>query len=368
MKTAIRHHLKTAARALGLNRLFWSLFRFLNEAQTSASLDGISDADVFGHFRDSRGKDHPLIVGLRDRLKPKWRTMFQPPTDRDQHFSGVTAAKSLDDWCRRTSKVERFLAMHSATLKGKVVVEVGAYWGATAFALARHGATLVTGTDIAAYYVRQTPGEDVSTESVTAKNSELTHMRNAAREAVSAEIGHRVRFLEDDICSSSLESQSADAIVSWEVLEHLKSPARAFEQMFRLLKPGGIAFHEYNPFFSQDGGHSLCTLDFPWGHARLSPEDFERYLREIRPSEETVAKRFYHENLNRMTIADLERYATDAGFTSLSIQPWIEARHFDELTTDALADIKNSYPSCELTDLISPAVWVLLKKGNSFPG
>lgn len=126
----------------------------------------------------------------------------------------------------------------------------------------------------------------------------------------------------------------------------------------------GIAFHEFNPIFSQDGGHSLCTLDIPWGHAGLSPKDFERYLREIRPSEEKVAKRFYSENLNRMTTTDLRRHATDAGFTPLSILPWIEPRHFDELTANALADTKYSYPSYELTDLISPAVWVVLKKGK----
>lgn len=366
MKSEIRLHIRTMARALGLNRLFWYVFRIFNDPQISPSLDELSDADVFGHFRDSRGKEHPLIVGLRDRLKPKWRTMFQPSPERVQPVSGATAAESLDNWCNQISKVERFLSMHSTTLKDKMVVEVGAYGGATSFALARAGAAHVTGTDIAAYYIRQTPGKEISTESVTEKNSELARQRDALRKAVSAEIGSRVCFLEDDICSSSLETQSADVIVSWEVLEHLKHPARAFEQMFRILKPGGIAFHEYNPFFSQDGGHSLCTLDIPWGHARLSPEDFERYLREIRPSEEQVAKRFYRDNLNRMTTTDLRRHATEAGFTPLLILPWIEPRHFNELTADALADTKHSYPSCELTDLISPSVWVLLKKGKPF--
>jgi 2-polyprenyl-3-methyl-5-hydroxy-6-metoxy-1,4-benzoquinol methylase len=362
MKKEIRRHMKNAARALGLNRLFWYVFRLVNEPQESPFLDGSSDTEVFGHFRDSHGKEHPLIVGLRDHLKPKWRTMFQPPAESDQSLSEATVAKGLEAWCRRISKMERFLSMHSVTIKGQAVVEIGAYAGATSFALARAGAAHVSGTDIAAYYIHQTPGEEVSKESVAAKNVELTKQRDSFRQAVAAEIGSRVSFLEDDICSSSLESESADAIVSWEVLEHLKHPARAFEQMFRILKPGGIAFHEYNPFFSQNGGHSLCTLDIPWGHARLSPQDFERYLREIRPSEEEVAKSFYHENLNRMTTVDLRRHVADAGLTPLSIVSWIEPRHFDELTADALSDTRKSYPSCDLMDLISPTVWVLLKK------
>ena len=169
--------------------------------------------------------------------------------------------------------------------------------------------------------------------------------------------------MQSDIANRAiLETQLADVILSWEVLEHLKHPARAFEQMFRVLRSGGIAFDEYNSFFSQDGGHSLCTLDFPWGHARLSPQDFKRYLREIRPSEEEVARRFYRHNLNRMTTADLRRFATGAGFTLLSILPWTKSRHFDELPSETLSDTTSSYPSCQLTDLISPTVWVLMRK------
>ncbi len=192
MKFEIRRHIRTTARALGLNRLFWYVFRLFNDPQISPSLDELSDADVFGHFRDSRGKEHPLIVGLRDR---------------------VPRVQSILLSRRRTQSVQ--------------------------------------------------------------------------------------------------------------------------------------------------SGYSM-------GHARLSTEDFERYLREIRPSEEQVAKRFYRDNLNRITTTDLRRHATEAGFTRLLILPWIEPRHFDELTADALADTKHSYPSCELTDLISPSVWVLLKKGKPF--
>lgn len=362
MKTAIKRQVRSAARALGLNRLFWYVFRLVDEPGISSSPGHVPDADIFGHYRDSRGKEHPLIVGLRDRLKPKWRTMFQPPSGKEHHASKEAAARKLHEWSTRISKMERFLSMHSTTFRDKRVVEIGAYGGATSFALARAGAARVIGTDIAAYYIRQTPGEELSTESITAKNRELTKRRDAFRQAIGEEVWGRVSFLEDDICSSSLDAESADVIVSWEVLEHLKHPARAFEQMFRILKPGGVAVHEYNPFFSQDGGHSLCTLDFPWGHTRLSAEDFERYLREVRPSEEEVAKKFYFGNLNRMTTTDLRRYATNAGFTPLSILSWVEARHFDELTVDALEDTKHSFPSCNLTDLISPTVWVLLRK------
>lgn len=362
MIRGIRGYVVRSVRAFGFDRLSRHLPKLLSDTQDSVSGDGFSAADIFGHFRDSQGKEHPLIIGLRDRIKPKWRTMFQTLETGERLVSVAAAAKSVDTWSRRVSKVERLLSMYSATLKGKTVVEIGAFAGATSFALARAGAARVIGTDIASYYIRQTPGGVVSGNSVTAKSQELKNLQDVLRRAVGEEIRGRVSFLEDNICSSSLESESTEVIVSWEVLEHLIDPSQAFEEMFRVLKPGGIAFHEYNPFFSQDGGHSLCTLDFPWGHARLSSGDFKRYLREVRPSEQEVAGRFYFENLNRMTTADLRDYAVDAGFTVLSIVPWIEHRHFDELPLDVLADTKYLYPSCELTDLISPTVWVLLRK------
>ena len=154
MKSDSRRHLKSTARALGLNRLFWHVVRLLDESQISPSFDEISDADVFGHFRDSRGKEHPLIIDHRDRLKPKWRTMFQPPAEQNRPLSRVVVAKSLDDWRHRISTMERFLEMHWVTIAGKVVVEIGAYGGATAVALARGGSHRVIGADIAAYYVR----------------------------------------------------------------------------------------------------------------------------------------------------------------------------------------------------------------------
>jgi SAM-dependent methyltransferase len=131
-----------------------------------------------------------------------------------------------------------------------------------------------------------------------------------------------VTFVEDDITASTLEPATFDLIVSFEVLEHVARPADAFAAMARLLRPGGVMFHDYNPFFSTIGGHSLSTLDLPWGHARLSDDDVERYLREMRPAEVEQALRFYRDSLNRMTLADLRDAIAGAGLESVAIIPW----------------------------------------------
>ena len=57
-------------------------------------------------------------------------------------------------------------------------------------------------------------------------------------------------FVEDDITTSSLERGSFDAIVRFEVLEHLANPLDGVAAMARLLRPGGVLYHDYNPFFA----------------------------------------------------------------------------------------------------------------------
>jgi SAM-dependent methyltransferase len=202
----------------------------------------------------------------------------------------------------------------------------------------------------------------VCEDAIAATNVDLSCLRDAYSSNLDKQTARKVSFLEDDICSSSLRSESADVVMSWEVLEHVTRPEDAFRQIARILKPGGFAFHEYNPFFSMNGGHSLCTLDFPWGHARLNAADFERYLDEIRPGEKSVSLSFYRNNLNRMTLSELKLYVQKAGLTLLSLLPWCSREHLAAVSSENLSQCKRVYPSVELMDLISPTVWILLRK------
>jgi len=98
------------------------------------------------------------------------------------------------------------------------------------------------------------------------------------------------------------------------------------------------------------------------GHARLQDADFERYLSEIRPDEHAVALSFYRNNLNRMTFSDLKGHARQAGLTIVDLLPWTLREHFAHLSPEALEQCRRVYPSVELFDLVSPFVWVLLRK------
>ena len=164
-------------------------------------------------------------------------------------------------------------------------------------------------SDLARFYVIQRPGAVDEAElvaDVEAQQRALARLRERARSVAGAESG-AVDFIEDDITASGQPPGSFDAIVSYEVLEHVQRPEAAFAAMARLLRPGGIAYHDYNPFFSVNGGHSPCTLAIPWGHVRLDAADFRRYLEELRPTEVEQAMRFYADQEHACGSSTFER-------------------------------------------------------------
>jgi 2-polyprenyl-3-methyl-5-hydroxy-6-metoxy-1,4-benzoquinol methylase len=332
--------------------------RELTARRTEAKVVPTDSVLVGRVFVDRHGTSHPLDPALRNRLKPQWRTMCDPvavalpPSDEALATRARNAEKNVAEASALVT------AASGAQLSGRIL-EVGCYDGSIAFQLARMQGTDVVGSDLARYYRVQRPG-DVAEADIDAQQDELAILRHRARQIARPTVG-RVEFIEDDITATGLDAATFDAIVSFEVLEHVQRPAAAFESMARLLKPGGILYHDYNPFFSSNGGHSLCTLDFPWGHVRLDAADFERYVREIRPTETEQALRFYRESLNRMTIADLRDGLESAGLEILAVVPWTDRKLVPQLGQSVLAEVRRTYPTAITTDLLATFVSVIAR-------
>lgn len=358
MKYTPRKILTAVGNRTGLTKLICNIFGLQKAPNKKYQ---IKTDKVFAIFNDSYGNQIELLSGLRDRIKPLWR-MMKNPVQTLKVPSSDSMTLAMQDQKRALSRIENFLQTFSLSFTDKEILEIGAYHGSATYAFASFGAKRVLGTDMAAYYINQTPGGVVSQEAIDEKNVELRQIRDAHSKMVNPEVAQRVSFIEDDICSSKVASNSVDVVVSWEVLEHITKPNDAFKEMARILKPGGFAFHEYNPFFSVDGGHSLCTLDFPWGHARLNDEDFEKYLDEFRPDEKEVSLSFFRNNLNRMTLAHLTDCMEKNGLRPLSIIPWYSEDDQESLTISMLNQCKNIHPTAELVDLAAPIVWVLCEK------
>jgi 2-polyprenyl-3-methyl-5-hydroxy-6-metoxy-1,4-benzoquinol methylase len=277
----------------------------------------------------------------------------------------VRALDLVEKGRTQAETVETILGVFGTSVSGKEVLEVGCFDGAACFALAEKGAKRVVGIDKAQGFV----------PSVNPRPAEIEEQRNwldSLRREVRAEFqlqnsagrSDLVVFRDIDICDVAEES-TFDLIVSSSTLEHILNYRKAFENMFSALKPGGLSFHGYHPFFCQSGAH-FDTLDFPWGHVQLDSEEFRRYVRETRPGEVSISEYRFFSTLNRMTISDMENAAVSAGFEVETVL--FSTEEWKKVEPRVLFHGRRNYPSLRLQDLISLSVTVLLRKPRNQGG
>jgi len=169
-----------------------------------------------------------------------------------------------------------------------------------------------------------------------------------------------------DVHNLKFKENSFDLVYSNSVLEHISGIKRAIEEMYRVLKPGGIAYHIYDPWFSPRGGHSLCTIDFPWGHVYLSPSEFENYILKYRFYEYQHAIPFYRDYFpqQKPVLKIMEKFFLDTGF---QIIRWVDhqstySHHIKFLQNNQYQEIESRYPQCSIRDLLTYSCNMILKK------
>lgn len=306
------------------------------------------------------GSELTGVRGLRDSLKPGWRSMLEEPSRTLPEIdSGRWALEhaALDN-------VERLLHACGWTQMRGDVLEVGPHLGIRAAALASRGHRVV-GIDDPRYYL-------AGATSAHPDLQELADVRDwldSAREAVirSCSVLHAVdelhiEFRHEDFLRTRVEDQSMDLVVSWEVLEHVADPDKAFEQVARVLRPGGYTYHEYNPFFCVTGGHSLGTTDVPFSHARLDREMFRAFVDHVRPDEATQDMAFLDQALNRTTIEQMESAAVAAGLEILAMVALPTLSDLRFVSSETLEEVRWLYPTARLEDLIARTVWLVARK------
>jgi len=162
---------------------------------------------------------------------------------------------------------------------------------------------------------------------------------------------------------TDFDNEEMDIIFSASVLEHIAAPSDAFAEMSRILKPGGLMIHDYNPFYCPNGGHALGILDCPWGHVRVSDKDYLRYLDELRPLETDTAKHWISHSLNKLSIQQLQKELVRHGFKILFWQQHAApiSQH-SELTPEIMQECFAMYPNIGLADLITSTVSFAARK------
>ena len=177
-------------------------------------------------------------------------------------------------------------------------------------------------------------------------------------------IGSYVNFTKGDISQrTAFDNDSFDVIYSASVLEHILDLPSAFKEMYRLLKPGGIMMHGYNPFFCPNGGHALGILDSPWAHVRINKEDYSRYFIELRPHETETAIEWVSNALNPVSSNRMQSYLAQVGF---KIKYWLESPapsyQLRDMSLDIMRDCFNQHSGLTINDLVAQNVFFVALK------
>jgi ubiquinone/menaquinone biosynthesis C-methylase UbiE len=255
---------------------------------------------------------------------------------------GDAVARTCALYERNACVVVEALQPHGFELIGSRVLEIGTSTGAIPHALAALGAE-ATGVDL--HIQRAAPG------------TELALLRELLAN------GRPVALLEGDAAQLAFDDGSFDLVCSFSTIEHLVDTPAVLRETRRVLRPGGFAYHTVHAWFGPTGGHSLCSLDFPWGHARLAGPELERYLRELRPHEAVEALAFYETGFQRprLTLAESARAVREAGFEVLAWHRSATDSRYGRLVRRALGEVREVTPTATGEDLLTDGFTAILR-------
>lgn len=314
-------------------------------------------------FIDTHGNKHNLYRGYRSKIKPGWERIFNSD-GKSFNKSPEQIEKIIQNGKIAVERIMPIIELYLEDIGNSRILEIGCNSGGTTFSFGKITSNEIIGTEFSGYKIESLDNTSkIEISDLNEVNDNLKVLRNLVKDRFS-NLKSKVTFIDDDICNSKLQNNSFDLICSWDVLEHIHNPVDAFKNIHNLLNENGIAVHEYNPFFSLSGGHSACTIDFPWGHVLLNSDDFKRFNEEKQPNRLNTALSFYQNGINRMTIDDLERYCYESQLEIISLIKFPKEQHLRMLNKNILELCKVNYPTLKIDDLITPRIIVVMKKST----
>jgi SAM-dependent methyltransferase len=152
-------------------------------------------------------------------------------------------------------------------------------------------------------------------------------------------------FVDMDATRLGFLPESFDVVMSRSAAEHIQPIERALGEILRVVRPGGLVYLGIDPFFWLRGCHKRGVVDVPFAHARLSLEDYRRFVAE-REGEEVADKR-------RRRLLTLNRFSVGQWRRTIESVPW-EVLDWKERPSDLGATVLEENP--DVLDSLLPGV------------
>jgi SAM-dependent methyltransferase len=166
------------------------------------------------------------------------------------------------------------------------------------------------------------------------------------------DVGERLAWktLTDDrthyVCADLAVDQPFDAdffdrVISFSVFEHVVHPYAVLAELYRVMKPGGIAWISANLHRGPRASHLYREIAFPFPHL-LFTDDVIRQFREAHGGKSAGASW-----VNRLTWAQYEDYFREIGFVIRSLR--FSEEPLDEPFYERFESLLGRYPKWDLT-------------------
>lgn len=305
----------------------------------------LSNFPEYDRFLLDDGSAITLHQGLRSFVNPDWQEIHKDDSNKSSFDANIPFLEK--EFELFFFQFEGVMSAIGADINGKKMLEIGAGNTQLACMMAkkyRHSEVVASGLD--SYY------EDIK------KNEAIV----AAREKIKDHYQVEVEYINDNISHSIFEDESFDVLFSNTVLEHISELEKGFKEMHRILRPGGVCVHIYNPFFSYNGAHTVCSTDHPWGHCVMTEQEYDRFLKEKYPDHYQRSIQFFHHDLNKKSLCEFEKALSNSGFSEITLLKESNLNVLQLMISGTLEKTRKIYPSCTLEDLTTNSVILICKK------
>jgi ubiquinone/menaquinone biosynthesis C-methylase UbiE len=178
-----------------------------------------------------------------------WNRFFPKPA-RPQYFDTAAYQKWLEK--NGNDLYEHFYSKH-ADFAGKTILDLGCGYSGKAVAYSKHGPEFICGADLSVPVIQEA-------------QSYLKGLKIPAA------------FVGADAGALPFADSSFDIVISDDGFDHFKQTRKVIAEICRVLKPGGIAFISFVPYYSRECSHMTEYLRVPWHHVLFSKKVIKQAL------------------------------------------------------------------------------------------
>lgn len=145
---------------------------------------------------------------------------------------------------------------------------------------------------------------------------------------------------------------SFDVVILSDVMEHVNEPSLMLYEVNRVLRPGGIAFFSFTPYYGPRGGHVWNYVPLPYIHFVLPDSVAKRLIKgmgDLGPLATSARLLTQYESLNRLRISEFLDYCSASNLGLLweqvdTLCGWKLRRNSDLLAMEYIAVFRKSPP------------------------